>query len=286
MMPAVSSDSERPPNKIRCMEVWGGNEAIQDTVSVPGIDVWISVRPFGGRGRGGDVHFISMCGAGRISRFVIADVAGHGASAGALADTLYGLMRRHINQLDQTSFARALNREFLSVDGSSTFASALLATYFAPTDHLIICNAGHPPPLWYHAEERTWELLDHELSLRMETISNLPLGIIEPTDYVQFAVKLEKGDMVVIYTDSLIESRSKDGSPLGALGLLELARSVGVDPPSDLRRRLLAGLAAHRGHAPLQDDETVLVLHHNAANPRRPSLGHSLHMMAKMIGLM
>ncbi len=286
MMPAVSSDSEMPPNQIRCMEVWGGNEAIQTAVSVPGIDAWISVRPFNGRSRGGDVYFMSTCGAGRISRFVVADVAGHGAGADALAGTLYRLMRKHVNRVDQTNFARALNREFHSVDGRQTFASALLATYFAPTDHLIICNAGHPHPLWYHAEEGTWELLDRELSLRMERITNLPLGIIEPTDYVQFAVKLEKGDVVVIYTDSLIESRSPNGSPLGELGLLDLVRSVGVDPPSGLRRRVLAGLAAHRGHAPLKDDETVLVLHHNAANPRRSSFGHSLHMMAKMIGLL
>ncbi len=281
----TSDDANTPVHTIRCMEVWGGNEAIHNAISVPGIDAWISSRPFGGHARGGDIHFISTCAAGRISRFVIADVSGHGAGADALANRLQQLMRDYMNTLDQTDFARALNREFLPMAERTGFASALLATYFAPTDHLIICNAGHPLPLWYHAHSGKWELLDHEQSHRTETVANLPLGLIEPTDHVQFAIKLEKGDLVLIYTDSLIESRSPDGQQLGELGLLDLVRSLDVDPPSELHRRVLAAVADHHGRAPVEDDETLLVLHHNAADPRRPSLGHRLHMMARMIGL-
>ncbi len=70
------------------------------------------------------------------------------------------LMRRHINTANQTRFAVDLNRAFSNLDLDGRFATAVLATYFAPTDHLIICNAGHPRPLLYRAAGNTWDLLD------------------------------------------------------------------------------------------------------------------------------
>lgn len=42
-------------------------------------------------------------------------------------------------------------------------------------------------------------------------MANLPLGIIEPTPYAQFAVPLQPDDLVVLYTDALIETRDPQG---------------------------------------------------------------------------
>ena len=270
---------------MQCMEVWGGNGAIHSAISVPGIDAWISSAPYRECSRGGDIHYVSMCGGGRISRFAIVDVSGHGDAVSQLAQNLRSLMRKYINTLDQIRFARALNRELLQLDRTGRFATALLATYFAPTDHLVICNAGHPRPLWYRAASRSWEVLDPAMPQRATEVANLPLGVIERTDYIQFAVKLERGDLVLIYTDSLIESRSPDGDLLGEAGLLQLARQLDPDEPGNLDRRLLAAVAEYHGGAPVEDDETLLVLHHNAADPPRQSIGQRIHVMARMIGL-
>ncbi len=267
------------------MEIWSGNGAIHNAISVPGIDAWISSDPYKGGACGGDIHYVSMCGAGRISRFAIADVSGHGATVGKLAHRLRSLMRKYINTLDQTRFARALNRDFWKLardDGR--FATALLTTYFAPTDHLIICNVGHPRPLWYHTVSQCWELLDPNMPQRATEVVNLPLGVIAPTNYVQFAVKLGKGDLVLIYSDSLIESKNPEGIPLGEEGLLELVRQLDTAQPQDLSRDVLAAVVTYRGGAPARDDETLLVLHHNAANPPKQSIGQKMHVMAKMIG--
>ncbi len=59
------------------------------------------------------------------------------------------------------------------------------------------------------------------MPLRATAVANLPLGVIAPTDYVQFAVKLSKGDLVLIYSDSLIESKNSEGISLSEKGLLE-----------------------------------------------------------------
>ncbi len=277
--------SETPPHALQCMEVWGGNEAIDNAISVPGIDAFISSKPYHGDAGGGDIHYVSMCGGGRISRFAIADIAGHGATVSDLADRLRSLMRKYINTLDQTRFARALNRDFSHLARDGRFATALLATYFAPTDHLIICNAGQPRPMWYHAPTRSWEVLDPSMPQRAAEVVNLPLGVIEPTHYEQFAVKLARGDLVLIYTDALVEAMNAAGSLLGEKGLLELVRRMNVDEPHLLNQRLRAAVAEYHGGAAAADDETLLVLHHNAADPPRQSVGQKMHVMAKMLGL-
>ncbi|MCP4593424.1 MAG: SpoIIE family protein phosphatase, partial [bacterium] len=131
-----------------------------DAVSVPGIDAWVYSRPVGGQSSGGDIHYVSTCGGGKIARFAVADVSGHGVAVSELATQLRKLMRAHINTVDQTRFIRVLNRAFTALASDGKFATALLATYFAPTAHLITCNAGHPPPLWYRSADQTWRSLE------------------------------------------------------------------------------------------------------------------------------
>jgi hypothetical protein len=46
--------------------------------STPDCDAWPCSTPHGGDEAGGDIHYVSMCGGGKIGRFMIADVAGHG----------------------------------------------------------------------------------------------------------------------------------------------------------------------------------------------------------------
>ncbi len=48
---------------------------------------------------------------------------------------------------------------------------------------------------------------------------------------------------------------------------------------------MLAAAVTYRSGAPAKDDETLLVLHHNAAKPPKQSIGQKMHVMARMLGL-
>lgn len=269
---------------LQCKEVWGGNRAIHDAISVPGIDVWIASDPWG-REAGGDIYYVSVCSGGSVSRFVVADVCGHGVSAAEWAIRLRSLMRTYIDTPDLTRFARSLNREFAGLAQFGRFATAVLTTYFAPTEQLIVCNIGHPRPLWYHAQSQRWELLARERPQHGATVRNLPLGILEPTDYAQFAVQLTTGDLVLLYTDALMESSDAEGNPLGEQGLLDLVRGLGSVPAPGMLDAVLAAVTDYRGGARAGDDETLLVLHHNAGDPPKPSLEGPPRVTATMLGL-
>lgn len=286
---ATSLRADTAPRQMQCLEIWGGSGAAREAVSVHGLDAYLLSEPYGGQTAGGDIYMLSMCGAGNIARFALADVAGHGVLVSNVASSLRRLMRKHVGTVDQTRLARGLNAEFTEISRAGAFATAVLVTYFAPTDHLIVVNAGHPPPLWYRASLLSWQLLEPgesaELAAREVGVSNLPLGIIEPTNYRQFAVRLGQGDLVVLYTDSLIEARSPKGEQLGPDGLLALARTVDVSDLEAIPGAFRAGLEAFRAGEPPGDDQTIVVLHHNAADPPRMSFGQRLRVLGRMMGI-
>src|SRR6187402_1776010 len=73
------SAAEHAGHVMQCMEVWGGNQAFDSSLALPGLDAWVYSRPYGQSAIGGDVYYVSSCATGRIMRLLLADVSGHGA---------------------------------------------------------------------------------------------------------------------------------------------------------------------------------------------------------------
>jgi phosphoserine phosphatase RsbU/P len=272
---------------LHCMEIWGGNEAVESAVATPGLDVWVSSRPYRGEPRGGDVHYVSLCGGGVVTRIIVADVSGHGESVAEFSASLRRLVRKNINRKSQLRLVSALNREFTALAELRRFATAVVATYLADRRRLTVCNAGHPRPLWYRAEAREWRILTPEVAASREDAANLPLGLDDQTPYEQFTIPLGLGDLVVFYTDAMTEASDGDGRMLGEAGLLETARALDVAPadPTRLGPALLEGIDRHRGGRPPDDDATILVLHHNARGPHHLAIAEKIDVYAKVFGL-
>ena len=206
------------------MEIWGGFQPMERSVSTPGLDLWVFSQPFHGDEHGGDVYYVTLCGGGVITRIVVADVSGHGASVAEFSSSLRTLLRRNINQKSQKRLVEQLNRQFGEMAESRRFATALVVTYLATADRLSISNAGHPRPLLYRAIDREWSSLTPREGDR-HGAGNLPLGLDEHTSYASFDLQLKPGDRVVFYTDALIEAADPSGRLLGESGLVEAARA-------------------------------------------------------------
>src|SRR5262245_10179716 len=216
---------------LQCMEIWGGNQAVARRAATPGLDIWVYSRPHEGAAGGGDVHYVSLCGGGVITRLLLADVAGHGAPVADLARRLRDLMRRHINRKSQASLVETLNRRFAELAQFRRFATAVVATYLTTGDRLTVANAGHPRPLWYRASAGSWSVLAGEDGAG-DGLANLPFGVDDSTAYPAVEVELGRGDLVLFYTDALTEATDPRGQPLGEGGILELVRFLDVTDPA------------------------------------------------------
>jgi phosphoserine phosphatase RsbU/P len=270
---------------LQCMEIWGGIEPAERSVSTPGLDVWVFSQPFRGEDRGGDVYYVTLCGGGLITRLVVADVSGHGRAVAEFSSTLRSLLRKNINQKSQKRLIESLNRGFGEMAQLRRFATTVVITYLASTRRLAISNAGHPRPLLFRAVEKEWSLLPEFDDERGS--ANLPLGLDEETRYFTFELQLARGDLVVLYTDALSEAADPSGTLLGESGLLKFVRELDLlDPsPRAIGQALLQKVARYRQTESAEDDTTLLVFFHNDGGARRLSVGEKLDVYAKVFGL-
>ena len=279
MLPKTDATDQQ----MSCMEVWGGSQLADRATEFSGLNAWMYSKPCGESPRGGDVVYASSCATGRITRLMLADVAGHGQAVAATAADLRLLMRRFVNRLDQTELVRLLNRQFVGLSARAAFATAVVATFFAPTRRLTLCNAGHPRPLIYRAASREWAFLSNDEAPQAPGPRNLPLGIMDIAEYDQVDIELDEGDCVLAYTDALIESQDADGEMLGEAGLCRIVRLLGDVDPARLIPTLVAEIADRYPENLSTDDLTVLVIQ-TSARELRYSLGQRARACARVFG--
>lgn len=250
-------DDPSPP-VMACMEVWGGNSATERSFSMLGLETWIYSKPYQQADGGGDVYYISRCATGRITRLLVADISGHGAAVSQAGERLRNLMRRHVNHIEQRQFLAEMNREFGEVRHSGGFATAVAASFFSPDARIAVTNAGHPPPMIFRGATQQWAILDTDAH-QTSGLVDFPLGLIEDTEYGEIRFEAGPGDLLVFYTDSLIESRNPAGELLGAQGLLQLISQIDPAQPQELITSLLQKIAGLYPENLTDDDVTVLV---------------------------
>jgi serine phosphatase RsbU (regulator of sigma subunit) len=251
--------------RLSCTEVWGGNEATDVVVRASGLDAHAFSLPYDGHTNGGDVLHVTSCSSGRITRALMADVVGHGQGAAEAAQTLRSLMRRSVDILNQSKLVCALNDSFAELQERGRFASAIVASFFRPTGTLTICNAGHPPPLYYCAARQEWSLLEPEgtSNPKRRPPSNLPLGLFGAVEYRLQEMTLKEGDVVLLYTDGVIEAADERDEQYGTERLLELVEDYAPASIDEIVPRVLSSLRRWVGTAPLDDDVTLMILGRN-----------------------
>lgn len=281
--PGGSATGAGDAHALQCMQVWGDNRAADSGVVMPGLDAWVHSRPAGSADAGGDVHYVSSCATGRIVRLLVADVAGHGDAVAAVAGKLRALMRRHMNQPDQRKLLTQLNREFLGFSRLGQFATAVVISCWTPTGALTVSIAGHPSPLRFSAQSGAWEPL-----FAAGEHANLPLGVDDHAEFQQVRVRLEPDEMLLAFSDGLIESRDTQGRMLGQQGVIEMLNQLGArrsgtilspdspdtsGTPDSLVPELIARVEARRGGGPIEDDTTAMLIRPNELRPKASLLG-------------
>ncbi|MFH1919448.1 MAG: SpoIIE family protein phosphatase [Planctomycetota bacterium] len=164
-------------HNLKCNEIWGGIQAAESSASVPGIDAWVICKPHMGAVGGGDIYYVGLCGRGMKSRFVVADVSGHGEVVASYATKLHDMMEEQMDTVDQSQLVKALNEGFPSLVSSEHFATAVIMSYTPMAKHMVVVNAGHPRPLWYSRRKNRWQILSHDVSEGADKLLELPSDV-------------------------------------------------------------------------------------------------------------
>jgi serine phosphatase RsbU (regulator of sigma subunit) len=245
--------------RLACLELRGGNHLATYAARLPGLAAWVSCNPLRPSKRGGDLYYLSACRNGSIARVVIADVSGHGEKVSAAAVRLQKALRHHIDLWDQSVLIRDLNGSFFRDEHHVQFATAFLGSFASESGDLLFTNAGHTLPLLYRVTIREWSFLQDFIP-KPEDVTDLPLGLIPGTEYHQTTASLAPGDLLILYTDGIIEAEDEDGNQLGLDGLLAIAQCLPASSATAAGEGLMAAVERFRGSAPPKDDATVVAL--------------------------
>jgi serine phosphatase RsbU (regulator of sigma subunit) len=191
--------------------------------------------------------FVPLPG-GRVA-LVVGDATGHGIGPALVMATVRASLRAYFRLLDEPGeVVTRLNADLRRDLEEGMFFTAFLAVVDPGRGELRYVNAGHPPALLRRAEGAV-EALGK---------TGAALGLLDEEVYdAAGPIPLRAGDLLLAFTDGIVEARSPSGELFGDERLVEsLARS---DPGSAraLLDRVLAGVREFSGGL-LEDDVTLI----------------------------
>ena len=197
---------------------------------------------------------------GTGTAFVVGDVAGKGVPAAMLAGVMQGAVRssnwagsgrRHVEA------TRQINQLLCERASCERYASMFWG-HFAPESNAFrYVNAGHLPPMLFSAAQ-PGEV--HQL-----TSGGPVLGLLAGARYEQGERAFEAGDLLVLYSDGILEAANGADEQFGEERVQAVVRANFARPAEEIRNQILAAVREFTGDVEAADDQTLLVIRKSAA---------------------
>jgi serine phosphatase RsbU (regulator of sigma subunit)/PAS domain-containing protein len=224
-------------------------------IDLPGLRVALRYLPAEHLSRvGGDWYHAAALPDGR-TLLAIGDVAGHGVPAATtMAQLRHALRALTVTTSTPAELMTYLNRLMCDIAGTTAVSTATaIIARFDPTDNsLTWSQAGHPAPLLTRAGS----------TVPLPRPTGMMLGVAPTASYESAHTSLEPGDVLLLYTDGLIEHRSRtlDEGLAAVIGTVDSAIAAGPDQP-------LTALLARLRRANPDDDTCILAARPQLAPP-------------------
>lgn len=199
----------------------------------------------------GDYYDIIPARKDRIS-FVLADVAGKGMTSLMVMVMLRAMLRLTVNTTQSAATILSwANRGIASETTIDHFASVALINYDGEQKKIQIATAGATPVLLYHAA--TGE---------MEKISQMsdPVGVEKKTEYQDKDFAVETDDIIITYTDGVIEAPNSRGLQYSKERLLEVIVNNKHLSGKEIAEHVKTDILKFTGVDNQHDDQTLLII--------------------------
>ena len=199
---------------------------------------------------GGDYYDIFL--HGDEIGMVIADVSGHSVGAALIMVETRSVLRAQLESLRRPAEVVSVLNELLHEDLSRAelFITMSYLSYNCRTRELRYTNAGHPPPLLYRPATASFLALDAE---------GLVLGVQRGVGYDEPVLKIERGDLLLLYTDGMVEAEGAGGELFGADRLRQVMAQQHQGAAAQVVCALLNAVRAFTGSSSFKDDISMLL---------------------------
>jgi len=183
---------------------------------------------------------------------VVADVAGKSMPAALLMATFQASLHSSAHGAHGLGELVARLNQFACTRsrGGERFTTAFLGELDVATRTLSYVNAGHNAPVLRRVSGAVERL----------QVGGLPFGIDPAARYESGSAKLERNDLLLVFTDGLVEAVNESGEEYGEERMLYMLQTVPGESSSETIRHLLQNVEQFVGRARQHDDMTLLTL--------------------------
>lgn len=182
----------------------------------------------------------------------IADVSGKGVPASLLMSNLQAsLLALSTENKEFHRVVERINDIIYSNTGSDKFITFFGGILDTGTLEFTYVNAGHNPPYWVKGASGDLQTLDK---------GGVLLGFMPGMEYERETIRLEKGDMVVMFTDGVTEAVNERGELYEEPRLEQLLREHRACDARTLTELIAKSVRTYAGSAQQSDDITIVVI--------------------------
>jgi sigma-B regulation protein RsbU (phosphoserine phosphatase) len=199
----------------------------------------------------GDYYDVILARRDRIA-VAIADVAGKGIQSSMVMIMLRSILHLVTNTVKTpATILDWVNKGITGKIDMDHYATLSYLSY-RPEDRVVeYSSAGHQAILYWKAETKKVERLTQKTD---------PIGVERSSSYQDMKLTVGKGDIIMLYTDGVVEALNSEGRQYGVESLSKvLAESSGMSA-KDIATEVKHTLQAFVGQASLHDDQTVVVM--------------------------
>lgn len=203
------------------------------------------------KGVSGDYHDVISLDDRRVA-MVVGDVAGKGIPAALVMVMIRSILHLVVSpSRDAAAVLTLVNRGITGSIDLDHYATMGYLIYDQDTREVTYANAAHHPLLVYRRKAGKLLQVDTE---------GLPIGIERQSKYAQKRFAVETGDLLVLYTDGVVEAMNEDGLQYGLQALKEAISRAPNSDPQQLVANVREDLETFVGNASRHDDQTMLVM--------------------------
>jgi sigma-B regulation protein RsbU (phosphoserine phosphatase) len=229
----------------------------QSAPRVPGMELYGVCKA--ARSVSGDYYDFLKLDDHRVG-LVLGDVSGKGISAALLMAAIQSALRAQFydgfaggeglkpTELLTAKVVDRLNRQLYANTPLEKYVTFFFAIYDSATRKLAYTNAGHLPPFLFRGE-----------GIERLRTGGTVVGLFPAMTYEVGEVQLERGDLLVAYTDGITEPENIYGEEFGEGRLLEVTRRAQNAPPEVLAAEIYRTVDEWTGSPELQDDMTLVL---------------------------
>lgn len=226
---------------------------------LPGYEVaavWQAAREMAG-----DFYDVFLLADGAFG-VVVADVSDKGAPAALFMAAARSFIRGQAFGGHTPRETLALANDLMVEDAESGMFVTAYHTVFFPDGRCLNVNAGHNPPVLYRSTDYTTTTLP---------LGGRAMGWFKENPLTEISLTLTPGDMLVYFTDGLIEAENRSGDGFGVDRLSRCVREMAGHSAHEVLQHIIAQVMAFCEGRALLDDLTVVIVRFTGKTEEKPT---------------